>query len=67
DTTAPGKDAAPPEVQKTLGDYPALGKAAASAIPHATLVTFEDLGHAPQIQAPERLHKALLDGLNTLK
>ncbi|ELY7390422.1 alpha/beta hydrolase [Cronobacter universalis] len=67
DTTAPGKDAAPPEVQKTLGDYPALGKAAASAIPHATLVTFDDLGHAPQIQAPDRLHKALLDGLNTLK
>ncbi|EOI3444330.1 alpha/beta fold hydrolase [Cronobacter turicensis] len=67
DTTAPGKDAAPPEVQKTLGDYPALGKAAARAIPHATLVTFDELGHAPQIQAPERLHKALLDGLNTLK
>ncbi|ELY6345689.1 alpha/beta hydrolase [Cronobacter muytjensii] len=67
DTTAPGKDAAPPEVQKTLGDYPTLGKAAARAIAHATLVTFDDLGHAPQIQAPERLHKALLDGLRAVE
>jgi pimeloyl-ACP methyl ester carboxylesterase len=29
------------------------------------LVEFPDLGHAPQIQAPERFHKALLDGLNS--
>jgi hypothetical protein len=27
------------------------------------LVEFEDLGHSPQIQAPERFHKALLEGL----
>jgi pimeloyl-ACP methyl ester carboxylesterase len=32
-------------------------------IPHAKLVEFPDLGHAPQIQAPERFHKALLEGL----
>jgi pimeloyl-ACP methyl ester carboxylesterase len=63
DTTAIGKDLAPPAVQATLGDYPKLGKAAAAAIPGARLVEFPDLGHAPQIQAPERFHKALLDGL----
>lgn len=63
DTTAIGKDLAPPAVQATLGDYPKLGKAAAAAIPGAQLVEFPDLGHAPQIQAPERFHKALLDGL----
>lgn len=45
------------------GDYPALGRAAAAAMPYATLVEFPDLGHAPQIQAPDRLHKALLNGL----
>jgi len=63
DTTAIGKDLAPPSVQATLGDYPALGKAAAAAIPNARLVEFPELGHAPQIQAPDRFHKALLDGL----
>lgn len=64
DTTAIGKDLAPPSVRATLGNYPALGKAAAARIPHAKLVEFSDLGHSPQIQAPERFHKALLDGLS---
>ncbi len=63
DTTAIGKDHAPAAVQDRLGDYPALGKAAAAAMPRATLVEFPDLGHAPQIQAPDRFHKALLNGL----
>ncbi|WP_144154191.1 alpha/beta fold hydrolase [Paraburkholderia sp. BCC1885] len=66
DTTAIGKDAAPPEVRAKLGDYPQLGKAAAQAIPHATLVEFADLGHAPQMQDPQAFHKALLDGLAAL-
>lgn len=63
DTTAIGKDAAPPEVKARLGHYPELGRAAAKRIPHATLVEFDDLGHAPQMQAPERFHQALLQGL----
>jgi len=63
DTTAIGKNFAPPEVRPTLGNYPVLAKAAASRFPHAQLVEFPDLGHAPQIQAPDRFHKALLDGL----
>jgi pimeloyl-ACP methyl ester carboxylesterase len=63
DTTAIGKNFAPPEVRATLGNYPALGKAAAARFPHAQLVEFPDLGHAPQIQAPDEFHKALLDGL----
>ena len=53
DTTAIGKDLASPEVRATLGNYPVLGKAAAARIPQAKLVEFPDLGHAPQIQAPE--------------
>jgi pimeloyl-ACP methyl ester carboxylesterase len=64
DTTAIGKDLAPPDVRATLGNYPVLAKAAVAKIPHAKLVEFPDLGHAPQIQAPERFHKALLDGIS---
>jgi pimeloyl-ACP methyl ester carboxylesterase len=67
DTTAIGKDAASPEVRAKIGHYPELGKAAAKAIPHATLVEFADLGHAPQMQDPQAFHKALLDGMAALK
>jgi pimeloyl-ACP methyl ester carboxylesterase len=63
DTTAIGKDAAPPAVRAQIGHYPELGKAAAKAIPHATLVEFAELGHAPQMQDPRAFHKALLDGM----
>jgi pimeloyl-ACP methyl ester carboxylesterase len=65
DTTAIGKNFAPPSIRPTLGNYGVLGKEAASRIPHAKLVEFPDLGHAPQIQDPDAFHKALLDGLVT--
>ena len=63
DTTAIGKDAAPAELRPKLGNYAELGKRAARAIPQATLVEFEDMGHAPQMQDPKRFHEALLKGL----
>lgn len=63
DTTAIAKDTAPPELRARLGNYPELGRATAQAIPRATLVAFPDAGHAPQIQDPDALHKALLDWL----
>lgn len=63
DNTAIGKDAAPPELKKTLGDYPRLGKEAARRFPHAKLLEFESLGHAPQIQDPTRFHAALMEHL----
>jgi pimeloyl-ACP methyl ester carboxylesterase len=63
DRTAIGKDAAPPAVQAKLGDYPALGKAAAAAIPGAKLIPLEGLGHAPMLEAPERFYKALDEAL----
>jgi pimeloyl-ACP methyl ester carboxylesterase len=66
DTTAIGKDAASPEVRAKIGHYPELGRAAAKAIPHATLVEFPDAGHAPQMQDPEAFHAALLKGLAAL-
>jgi pimeloyl-ACP methyl ester carboxylesterase len=63
DNTAIGKNLAPPDVRPALGKYPVLGKAAAARIAHARLIEFPDLGHAPQIQAPEAFHKALLEGM----
>ncbi|PSN68003.1 alpha/beta-hydrolase [Corynespora cassiicola Philippines] len=63
DNTAIGKQWSPPEVAATLGHYDVLGKEVADQIPNGTLIEFEDLGHAPQIQAPERFHEALLGWL----
>lgn len=60
DRTAIGRDLAPPAVKATLGDYPALGKAAAGTIPGAQLVEFADLGHSPQVQDPAAFNAALL-------
>jgi pimeloyl-ACP methyl ester carboxylesterase len=64
DTTAIGKDVAPPDVRAKLGDYPELGKRTAAAIKNAHLVEFPSLGHAPQIQDPDAFHKALLAGIS---
>ena len=63
DTTAFGKNLAPPAIRATLGNYPVLAKAAAARFPRVHLVEFPDLGHAPQIQAPDVFHTALLDGM----
>lgn len=63
DRTAIGRDRAPPDLAKRLGDYPALGRAAAAAIPGATLVAFDDLGHSPQVEDAARFDAALLQAL----
>ena len=63
DTTAIGKDLAPPDLRAKLGNYPELGKNAARLIPNAKLIEFPDLGHAPQMQDPDAFHKALLENL----
>ena len=63
DITAIGTDRAPPELAKELGHYPELGRLAHQRIRNSRLVTFEDLGHSPQVQDPERFNKALLDNL----
>ena len=65
DRTALGRDRAKPEDAKTLGNYPVLAREAAAKIPGATLVTFEDLGHAPHIEAPETFNATLLKSLQT--
>ncbi len=63
DTTALGKDLAPPELRAKLGNYLELGKNAARLIADAKLIEFPDLGHAPQLQDPVALHRALLENL----
>jgi pimeloyl-ACP methyl ester carboxylesterase len=64
DRTAPGANRAPAELASELGNYPQLGRAAARRIPKAELIEFSELGHAPQIQAPDQFHEALLKGLS---
>jgi len=63
DTTAIGKDLAPEPIRETLGNYPVLGKQAAARFLHAQLMEFPDLGHSPQIQAPDRFNQALVQWL----
>ncbi len=63
DTTAIGKDRAPPEVAETLGHYAVLARDAEKRIPGARLITFPKLGHAPQIEEPAAFNSALLDEL----
>lgn len=63
DRTAPGAARAAPEVAARLGRYPELGRRAVQAIPGAQLIEFPDLGHSPQVEAPDRFHEALLEAL----
>lgn len=63
DNTAIGRDAASPEVKAQLGHYDILGKQVAAMIPKATLIEFPELGHAPQIEQPDRFHAELLKAL----
>jgi pimeloyl-ACP methyl ester carboxylesterase len=60
DRTAIGRSWAPKDVGATLGDYPTLGRKAAAAIPGATLVEIEGVGHLPQVEAFSRYRDALL-------
>jgi pimeloyl-ACP methyl ester carboxylesterase len=59
DKTALGKSKAPKEVQETLGNYPALGKATAQKIKNATLAELDNVGHMPHIEAYDRFIEPL--------
>jgi pimeloyl-ACP methyl ester carboxylesterase len=61
DRTAIGKDRAPKEVAARMGDYPALGRAAAARIPGARLMEIPEAGHLPQVEAFQKYVRALLD------
>jgi len=66
DTTAIGKDFAPPEVRAKLGHYAELAVRTKAAIPGARLIEFPDDGHAPQIQEPAKFNAALVEGIERL-
>ncbi len=59
DRTAIGRDQVDDEVAQRMGDYTTLGKKTAERIREATLVEFDDVGHMPHIEAPERYLEAL--------
>lgn len=63
DRTAVGKALVPKEVAATMGDYPALGKRAARAIPGAKLVEIQGVGHVPHFEARDRFEAALVEFL----
>ncbi len=63
DRTVFGRRFAPAEAVKDLGNFPKLGKDAQKRIPNAKLVEFENVGHVPHLEAPERFHAAVLDFL----
>lgn len=63
DRTALGKGSVPKEVAETMGDYPALGKKTAEAIPDAKLVEIDGIGHLPHIEAFDRFIEPLTDFL----
>jgi pimeloyl-ACP methyl ester carboxylesterase len=64
DMTVFGKRQAPATLQQFLQPIPAVAPAAVARIPGATLVRLEGLGHAPQIEAPDRFHEALLAAID---
>lgn len=63
DRTTLGRGAVSPEVLRTLGQYPKLGKEAARDIPNSKLVELQNVSHIPHLEAPEQFHGALLDFL----
>ncbi|WP_395803697.1 alpha/beta fold hydrolase [Archangium minus] len=63
DRTALGRAWAPESVRDSLGDYPALGRKAAAAIPGARLVELPGVGHVPQVEDFDRYLEALLQFL----
>jgi len=63
DTTAVGKDRAPPEAARALGNYPELGQLAQQRIKGSVLFTFPELGHSPQVQDPAQFNATLLQQL----
>ncbi|RYP05795.1 hypothetical protein DL764_003564 [Monosporascus ibericus] len=63
DVTARGKQWSPPGGPGQAGPLGYPGQAGGGAIPNADLIEFPGLGHAPQMQAPERFHAELLGWL----
>lgn len=63
DRSAVGKNYATPEDQKTMGNYPELGKRTHNLIKNSQLVELENIGHLPHIEDFDRFIKPLLNFL----
>jgi len=63
DRASPFRDSAPPAVAARLGNYPELARRAETRIPRVSLVELAGVGHAPQIEAPDRFNQVLLRAL----
>lgn len=63
DRTALGKANVAPELKKTMGNYPELGKSISKRIPNARLVPIPGIGHLPHIEAYPQFIKPLLEFL----
>jgi len=61
DKTALGKAWASPAAQKSMGNYPVLGRQAARLIPRAKLYALEGLGHVPFIENLDRFMKEAME------
>lgn len=60
DRSAVGKNLAPEDVRKTLGNYPELGKITKSKIKNSELVELDNIGHLPHIEDFDRFIQPLL-------
>lgn len=59
DRTAIGRGLVDDKLAQQMGDYTQLGKQAAERIPDSKLIEFDDVGHLPHIEAPDRYLEAL--------
>ncbi|WP_235934163.1 alpha/beta fold hydrolase [Sunxiuqinia indica] len=60
DRTALGKPLVSPEVRKTMGRYPQLGRQTQQKIPTCELVELDNIGHLPHIEAFDRFIEPLV-------
>ncbi|KQS28141.1 alpha/beta fold hydrolase [Dyadobacter sp. Leaf189] len=54
DRSAVGKNLAPENVRKTLGNYPELGRKTKAAIPNSELAELDNIGHLPHVEDFDR-------------
>jgi pimeloyl-ACP methyl ester carboxylesterase len=63
DHTAPGRDRAPIDLRRNLGNVPELAKKASETIPGARLIELPNVGHIPHLEAPGAFYQAVDDFL----